>query len=276
MNFKVVLSIAGFDGSGGAGIQADLKTFSAFGCYGMSILTALPIQNTCGVKDLYSIPSKVVLKQLETVFEDITPNAIKIGMLFNKDIIDLVATFLEKNAKTIPIVLDPVMVAKSGDLLLLEDAISTLKESLIPQCTIITPNLFEAQQLLTSSVITRESMPTVAQQLLSLGSQSVLLKGGHLQENQSDDLYTDTLITKWLLGERIDTKNSHGTGCTLSAAIASCLALGFDIMNACSVSKKYMQNAIRAAKDLQLGHGNGPLHHFYHLWPTINKILNEI
>lgn len=276
MKFKTVLSIAGFDGSGGAGIQADLKTFSAFGCYGMTVLTALPIQNTCGVKNCYAISATAVLEQLETIFEDIKPNAIKIGMLFNNEIIDVVIKFLNKHAKEIPIVLDPVMVAKSGHLLLLEDAILNLKTNLIPISTIITPNLFEAEKLLGISLMTQGEMEMAARELLALGSKAVILKGGHLQGKKSDDVYVDSFgRVQWFLGSRIDTKNSHGTGCTFSAALASCLAFGFDNIKACDLAKAYIQDALCAAKELELGQGHGPVHHFYHLWPSLEKIVNK-
>lgn len=273
MSIKKVLTIAGFDPSGGAGIQADLKVFSAFGCYGMSVLTALPVQNTCGVKQCYSIPPKAITEQLEAIFDDIRPDAIKIGMLFNKEIINLLVEFLQQHKKTIPIVLDPVMTAKSGDSLLMPDAIFDLKEKLIPLCSIITPNLYEAAMLTKTKHVNIDNMDVTAIKLLELKSKSVLLKGGHLDSEYSHDLYIDTMDNKqWLLSKRIDTKNTHGTGCTLSAAIASCLALGMDHLSACKLSKKYIEKAIQLGKDLKIGQGSGPVHHFYHLWPSLEKI----
>ena len=263
------LSIAGFDGSGGAGIQADLKTFSALGCYGMNVLTALPVQNTCGVRSCYDIPLNSIQDQLEAIFDDIVPDSIKIGMLFSKDIIELVAYFLEKNARDIPIVLDPVMVAKSGDTLLLPNAVQTMKEKLIPLASIITPNLPEAYTLIGQPI----DMGQLAEHLMALGAKTVLLKGGHSDGAQSNDLFLDQSGQKVLLeSPRIDSKNTHGTGCTLSAAICACLALGFPMLEACQIAKRYLFEAIKASKDNSVGKGHGPVHHFYHLWPTIEKI----
>ncbi len=268
------LSIAGFDGSGGAGIQADLKTFSAFGCYGMTVLTALPIQNTQGVKSCYELPLTAIEEQLEAIFSDIRPDSIKIGMLFKTEIVELVADFLSRNAKDIPIVLDPVLVAKSGDPLLFPEALQALKTCLIPLTNLITPNLPEAKALLgLKTSCLAEEMPAIAEQLLELGSAAVLLKGGHLTDNHSNDLFLDQQgLSRWFTSLRIDSKNTHGTGCTLSAAIASGLALGLDLLSACTIAKKYIFNAIDAAKDEDIGKGNGPVHHFYHLWPAIDKI----
>jgi len=264
MNYKC-LSIAGFDGSGGAGIQADLKTFSALGCYGMTVLTALPIQNTCGVRRCYDIPVQAIVDQLDAIFDDITPDSIKIGMLFSHDIIDHVANFLEKHARNIPIVLDPVMVAKSGDPLLQEDAIEILKTRLIPQATIITPNLPEAFALTGQT----EASDALGEELLMLGSAAVLLKGGHANSPQSNDLFLDKHGQRVLLeGLRIDSKNTHGTGCTLSAAICAGLAKGLTPLAACQQAKHYLTNALRAASKNSVGKGQGPVHHFYHLWKS--------
>lgn len=271
-----VLSIAGFDGSGGAGIQADLKTFAAFGCYGMTILTALPVQNTTGVKACYEIPPQAIQAQLETIFSDIVPDAIKIGMLFNAEIIALVADFLAEYAAHIPIVLDPVMIAKSGDALLLPEALDTLKRKLIPLATIITPNLPEAESLTMLPATNQNEMEIVAKKLLGLGPSAVLLKGGHLNSDQSSDLYLHADGTKhWLDAEKIVTRNTHGTGCTLSAAIAACLSLNMDLFESCKLSKKYLTRALKAAIHQKIGQGSGPVHHFYHLWPTLEKILSS-
>lgn len=263
------LSIAGFDGSGGAGIQADLKTFSAFGCYGMTVLTALPVQNTRGVRRCYSLPLSSIREQLEAIFDDIRPHSIKVGMLFSSDIIEVVADFLTEKATGIPLVLDPVMVAKSGDPLLQADAIDALKTRLIPLTTLLTPNLPEAQAL-----VGDESDPEVlADALLQLGAQAVLLKGGHAGGEQSNDLLLTQSGTRfWLEAVRIASNNTHGTGCTLSAAIASALALGLPLPEACRLAKRYLLQAIEAAKDNSVGKGQGPVHHFYHLWPTLDLI----
>nr|WP_058503365.1 bifunctional hydroxymethylpyrimidine kinase/phosphomethylpyrimidine kinase [Legionella nautarum] len=270
MRYKT-LSIAGFDGSGGAGIQADLKTFSAFGCYGMTVLTALPVQNTQGVKSCYELPLSAIDEQLHAIFEDIKPNSIKIGMLFKKEIVELVAHFLSKHAQGIPLVLDPVTIAKSGDSLLEPAALNAMKTLLLPLTTIVTPNLPEAKSLLNSTSIV--TMPEMAQQLLELGSEYVLLKGGHLEAEHSNDFLVGREGNSyWLESPRVISKNTHGTGCTLSAAITSCLAFGFNMLEACQTAKNYIFHAIDAAKNEDLGKGFGPLHHFYHLWPTVEKI----
>lgn len=254
------LSIAGFDGSGGAGIQADLKTFMAFGCYGMTVLTALPIQNTCGVRNCYDIPLQSIEEQLQAIFEDIVPDAIKIGMLFSAPIISLVAQFLEENAFDIPIILDPVMIAKSGHPLLQPDAVDTLKQQLIPLATIITPNLPEAYVLAHQT----EDMNELAHQLLALGPKTVLLKGGHSNAQTSDDLYLDQQGNQCVLeAPRIQSNNTHGTGCTLSAAICAGIAHGLSPLEACQQAKVYLTNAIQMAKNNSVGKGNGPLNHFF-------------
>lgn len=272
MHYKA-LSIAGFDGSGGAGIQADLKTFSALGCYGMTVLTALPVQNTCGVRSCYEIPLQAIEDQLNAIFDDIRPDCIKIGMLFNSEIINLVAGFLKRRAVNIPIVLDPVTMAKSGDALLLPEAIDTLITQLMPLATIITPNLPEAYSFTGINACSEKEMMTVAEKLLDFGPEFVLLKGGHLLSNESNDLlYGTNGILTWYKDRRIDSKNTHGTGCTLSAAIAACLAQNIELEQACSIAKNYLSNAILAAKNLSVGLGNGPVHHFYHVWPTLSKL----
>jgi len=272
MQYKC-LSIAGFDGSGGAGIQADLKTFSAFGCYGMTVLTALPVQNTCGVKSCYHIPLQVIEEQLSTIFDDIMPDAIKIGMLYSSDIIEMVANFLEKNvAIDVPIVLDPVMIAKSGDLLLQQNAVDALRTKLVPMSTIITPNLPEAHVL----VGYHDNRAMLGDKLLQLGSKAVLLKGGHHGGNTSDDLFLEqTGSPVWLTAERIESNNTHGTGCTLSAAICALIAQKIPLREACKYAKQYLLHAICASKNLSVGKGRGPVNHFYHLWPTLEKVLNH-
>lgn len=257
------LSIAGFDPSGGAGVQADLKTFSATGSYGMTVLTALPIQNTCGVRNCYNIPLDCIKQQLDTIFDDIIPDSIKIGMLFSVDIIELVADFLTQYAKNIPIVLDPVMIAKSGDPLLEPNAIDALKRKAIPLASIITPNLPEAYTLIGKKM----DPQLTAMRLLDLGCNAVLLKGGHENKITADDIFLDQKGHLHVLSaKRIDSKNTHGTGCTLSAAICSYLAQGASLVEACKLAKSYLSAAIAAAKDQNIGKGNGPVHHFYHWW----------
>lgn len=270
---RICLSIAGFDGSGGAGIQADLKAFSALGCYGMTVLTALPVQNTCGVRSCYDIPLRAIQEQLEAIFEDIVPDSIKIGMLFSAPIIELVANFLEKYALTIPIVLDPVMVAKSGDTLLQLEAVDSLKKRLMPLATIVTPNLPEAHTL---AMQEGKSMQELGEMLIKLGPQAVLVKGGHSQEAFANDLFIDQQENSvWLHAPRILSNNTHGTGCTLSAAICALLAHGVALIDACRYAKHYLTEAISAAKEIKIGHGHGPVHHFYHLWPTVSQLIQN-
>jgi len=261
MKYKC-LSIAGFDGSGGAGIQADLKTFSALGCYGITVLTALPVQNTCGVKKCYDIPVQSIEEQLQTIFEDIMPDSIKIGMLFSSEIIDIIANFIKIHAKDIPIVLDPVMIAKGGDPLLLPNAINTMKQKLIPLTTILTPNLPEAYTLVGQD----DDVEQLAKRLLQLGATAILVKGGHSQGNESNDLFYSETVKKMLRSARIKTNNTHGTGCTLSAAIAAFLAQGYSNLEACCLAKDYLYDCILAAKNTSVGRGNGPVNHFCRWW----------
>lgn len=262
MKYKC-LSIAGFDGSGGAGLQADLKTFSALGCYGMTVLTALPVQNTCGVRCCYDIPLQCIDDQLHAIFEDITPDSIKIGMLFSTPIIELVADFLAKHAREIPIIIDPVMVAKSGDHLLLPEAIDTLRNKLIPLATLLTPNLPEAYALAQQT----EDLDHLAECLLALGPNAVLIKGGHAIGDQCNDLFIDKNGARCVLeGTKINTKNTHGTGCTLSAAICAGIAQGLSTLTACQHAKRYLFDAILSAKDNSVGKGQGPVNHFHHVW----------
>lgn len=263
---KKALTIAGFDGSGGAGLQADLKTFSALGCYGMSVLTALPIQNTKGVSNCYPIPLKAVEEQLESIFADITPDVIKIGMLFNQEIISVVAKSLIKYAKNIPVVIDPVMVAKSGDRLLQIDAIEALKSELFNLATIITPNLDEASVICGSKISNREEMLKAAQVFLDLGANAVLVKGGHLGSEFSPDLLYSDKYNYWLESKRIETKNTHGTGCTLSAAIAAKLASGKNLLDGCSEAKEYLNLALESFQNEVIGKGHGPVNHFHAIW----------
>lgn len=256
------LTIAGSDSGGGAGIQADLKTFAALGCYGMSAITCLTAQNTQTVSAIYPATADFVQQQIEAVISDIGVNAIKIGMLFNTEIIQAVAKTLQ-NLNNIPIVLDPVMVATSGDLLLKENAINMLKEKLLPLATIITPNLHEAEVLLQQQITSHQQIESAAKKLSEYGSSAVLIKGGHLKENQSSDcLY---LANKneilWFKTDRINTKNTHGTGCTLSAAITAYLAKKYNLTDAVKNAKNYITTAIKAGAAYQIGHGCGPVCH---------------
>ncbi|WP_299982474.1 bifunctional hydroxymethylpyrimidine kinase/phosphomethylpyrimidine kinase [Desulfobacula sp.] len=261
------LTIAGSDSGGGAGIQADLKTFSALGCFGMSAITALTAQNTRVVTAIFPVPPEFIGQQIDAVLSDIGTDAVKIGMLHSPEVIEMVARKLVQwNCSNI--VLDPVMISKSGDKLLQSDAVQALKTILIPKTTIITPNLPEASVLLDRNVETLEDMTRAARDLTTFGCPNVLLKGGHLSHgNSCDFLYqkdTDTM-TK-LPGTRIDTPNSHGTGCTLSSAICANLAKGFGLKTAARNAKTYITCALMAGADYTTGKGHGPVNHFYDLW----------
>lgn len=260
--YKRILTIAGSDSGGGAGIQADLKTFTALNCYGMSAITALTAQNTMQVKQVHPIPAEFVAQQIAAVIEDIGVDAIKIGMLCNTTIIQMVANELKK-IPHVPIVLDPVIVATSGDLLLEQTAITALKNDLLPMTTIITPNLHEAELLWQNKITSTDVMQTAAKELSKLGCQAVLIKGGHLtQQDCVDCLYTkkDNKI-QWIKAARIITNNTHGTGCTLSAAIAAYLAQNFDLLTAVNKAKTYITNAIKLGAEYQIGSGHGPVKH---------------
>lgn len=262
-----VLTIAGSDSGGGAGIQADLKTFSALGCYGMSVITALTAQNTKGVTGIHAVPPSFAGEQLEAVFSDIGADAVKIGMLYSAELIETVAGQLVKHGAQ-KIVLDPVMVAQSGDKLLRDDAIEAIKTHLMPLSAVVTPNLPEAAVLLNQDLLGSEDMYAAAKSLAQFGSRSVLIKGGHLEDNNSTDLLylAKEDRVQELKGERIETLNNHGTGCTLSSAIAAYLARDNDIETAVQKAKQYISKAIRAGARYRLGHGHGPVHHFYDFW----------
>lgn len=265
--YRRVLTIAGSDSGGGAGIQADLKTFAAHGCYGMSVITALTAQNTRGVIGIHPAPVKFVAQQLDAVLSDIGADAVKIGMLFSPALIETVAGKL-KEYRVEHIVLDPVMIAASGDKLLQDDAVEALKASLIPLAEIITPNLPEAAVLLGQTDIEESAMADTAKQLAAPGCRNVLVKGGHGRGENSDDyLYLkaeDRIIS--FPGKRFETRNDHGTGCTLSSAIAARIARGDDIETAVRRAKEYITEAIRAGTAYQIGHGHGPVHHFWKYW----------
>lgn len=265
-----VLTIAGFDGSGGAGIQADLKTFSALGCYGTTALTAIPVQNTMGVRSIYDIATVCLEEQIKAILDDMTMNAIKIGMLYRQDIIESVANILG-HYNAINIVLDPVMVAKSGDRLLLPNAIATMKERLFPMTTVLTPNLLEASELLEREILDKAQMEKAALDLIQMGPKAVVVKGGHLKGNCDDCLClkNPNIEVHWLPSPRIQTRNTHGTGCTFSAAIAAFLARGFTIFDAVIQAKHYLTQSIEAGAHIKIGRGNGPVHHFHHLWSFV-------
>lgn len=260
----IALTIAGSDSGGGAGIQADLKTFSALAVYGASVLTAVTAQNTRAVSAVELLSPALVTAQLEAIFTDLPPHAVKIGMLGNADNTAAVAAFLRKHAG-MPIVVDPVMVAKSGDKLLHDSAIAALRDELLPLATLITPNLPEAGVLLGRDIRDEDAMQRAAEELLTLGCRAVLLKGGHLPGTHSNDLFTDGVQTLWLPAPRHPGRNTHGTGCTLSSAVTAHLARGHALQDAVTRSKAYIQAAI-AADTLHIGQGHGPVHHFHAWW----------
>jgi len=266
MTTPIALTIAGSDSGGGAGIQADLKTFSALGVYGCSVIAALTAQNTVAVTGVLDIPPEFVTRQIDAVFSDLDIDAVKIGMLSRPETIDAVAKGLETYTPR-HVVLDPVMVAKSGDRLLVPEAVASLKERLLPLASVITPNLPEAAVLLgREDDIGMDDMEAVAHALQALGATSVLLKGGHLAGSESPDYLFDGDGMEVFGAERIDTGNTHGTGCTLSSAIAALLARGLELRDAVRDAKAYVGAAIRAADTLQIGRGHGPVHHFHEFW----------
>ena len=265
--YRRTLTIAGSDSSGGAGIQADLKTFAANGCYGMSVITALTAQNTQGVAAIHAAPVDFVAKQLDAVLADVGADAVKIGMLFSPELIETVARKL-KEYRVERIVLDPVMVAQSGDKLLRDDAVEALQTHLIPLAEIVTPNLPEAEVLLGRKIPGAAEMPAAAQDLMRFGCRNVLVKGGHLEGEASDDclfLGAKKRLVR-MPGARIETRNNHGTGCTLSSAIAAFLARDFGMEEAVRRAKAYVAAAIQAGAAYRIGHGHGPVHHFWAFW----------
>ena len=265
--YRRVLSIAGSDSGGGAGIQADLKTFSAIGCYGMTVITALTAQNTTGVTGIHAVPPHFAAEQLDAVYADIGTDAVKIGMLYSAELIEAVAGRLREYGAG-NIVLDPVMVAQSGDRLLEDEAVEALKSRLMPLAAVVTPNLPEAEVLCGRPLSGGEQCAAAAKELAGTGCGAVLIKGGHGGGAGSDDLLyfrrEDRLVT--LPAERIATRNNHGTGCTLSSAIASYLARGADVETAVRDAKRYITSAIRAGAEYRLGRGHGPVHHFFDFW----------
>jgi len=267
MQYKRVLSIAGSDPSGGAGIQADLKTMSACGCFGTTAITAVVDENTVGVYGVFPIPIPFVQGQIKSVLDDIGADAIKIGMLHSSELILAVKETLS-HYDIRNIVLDPVMVSTSGDKLLQDEAIETLKNELIPIARVITPNVPEAEVLLNEKIKSQSDLPRIIKRLSCSGTVSVLLKAGHLTDDELTDVFynaeTDEIIT--LSSNRISTRNTHGTGCTLSSAIASMLAQGHPLNEAIREAKNYINEAIIKGAEYEIGKGHGPVHHFYNFW----------
>ena len=256
-----VLSIAGSDSGGGAGIQADLKTISALGCYGMTAITALTAQNTCGVRAIHGVPPQMLRDQIDAVIEDIGSHAVKIGMLHSPEIVRTVAEAIDRHALK-NVVFDPVMVATSGAVLIEKSAMETLVRELFPRATVITPNLDEAALLVNRPLHSPQDMEQAALDLLEQGARAVLLKGGHLPgETVIDLLITESGERHWMEAPRIHSPNTHGTGCTLSSAIASYLALGASLAEAVVRARAYVRGALLAGALVTTGHGSGPLNH---------------
>ncbi len=264
MTTPTALTIAGSDSGGGAGIQADLKTFSALGVFGTSAITAVTAQNTCDVTDVFAIPNATIAAQITAVLDDIRVDAIKIGMLGSPSLIETVAEALRGFAG--PVVLDPVMVAKSGARLLPEAARSALIRHLLPRADLLTPNLPEAASLLgLPEAVTNDEMKDQANRLRAMGAKAVLMKGGH----GKGDICTDWLLADEMVrldAPRIATRNTHGTGCSMSSAIAAGLAKGMPLAQAVERAHHWLHRAIVAADSLEIGHGHGPVHHFHEVW----------
>lgn len=263
----IALTIAGSDSSGGAGIQADLKTFSALGAYGASVITALTAQNTRGVTGIHTPPASFVSAQMDAVFQDLDVDAVKLGMLANAEVVRTVAAGL-RTYKPRFVVLDTVMISKSGHALLLPDAVAALRDELLPLADLITPNLPEAAALLGVEPATDESeMEQQAQALRALGARNVLVKGGHLAGDLSPDWLVSAAGVQRFNAPRIAAHNTHGTGCTLSAALAALRPCRTDWSDTVRDAKAYLNGALAASDDLRIGHGIGPVHHFHAVWP---------
>lgn len=270
-SYKRVMTIAGSDPSGGAGVQADIKTISALGCFATSAIVAVVDENTVGVTGVHPIPADFVVGQIHSILDDIGTDAVKIGMLHSSELIRAVRRTLDEYPSLRDIVLDPVMVATSGDPLLEADAVATLREVLIPRARVITPNIPEAELLLGSKIGSQDQLPDTARELARLGA-SVLLKAGHLAATETElvDIFynVETGRMTRLAAPRVDTRNTHGTGCTLSSAFASQLALGKPLDEAAAAAKAYIAAAIAAGSSYRIGRGHGPVHHFHALWPA--------
>ncbi|RYJ42098.1 bifunctional hydroxymethylpyrimidine kinase/phosphomethylpyrimidine kinase [Flavobacterium beibuense] len=261
--YLTVLTIAGTDPSGGAGIQADLKTFSALGCYGMSVITALVAQNTTGVRAIHNVPAEFVQQQLDAIMDDIRPDAIKIGMVHTPQLVEVIANTL-KRYPDIPIVFDPVMVATSGDKLIEDATIEVIVSLLFPLVTLITPNTDEASLLANMTIETVAQMQQAGEVIAQMGCKALLMKGGHLKSEQlTSILINKSGIVSTYISDKVDTNNVHGSGCTLSSAIASYLARGEKLQDAVALAKEYINGAIYYGSDVLIGKGNGPLNHFY-------------
>jgi hydroxymethylpyrimidine/phosphomethylpyrimidine kinase len=256
------LTIAGSDSGGGAGIQADLKTFSALGVYGASTLTAITAQNTVAVTAVHELPTDVIAAQIDAVITDIGVDAVKTGMLSSVAIVEVVAQELKRHGIT-NLVVDPVMVAKSGDALLRREAVDSLRTRLLPLAAVVTPNIPEAETLTGREIVSDEDMRRAAEEIVAMGARAVVVKGGH-RDGPATDLYYDGSRFQEFSAPRFDTVNTHGTGCTFASAVAAGLAQGKDVIDAVAQAKEYVTGAIR--NSYPLGQGHGPVHHFYRVW----------
>ena len=256
------MTIAGSDSGGGAGIQADLKTFAALGVYGASTLTAITAQNTVAVTAVHELPVDLIAAQIDAVIADIGVDAVKTGMLSSAAIVETVAAALQRHAVT-NLVVDPVMIAKSGDALLRPEAVNALRSRLLPLAAVVTPNLPEAETLTGLSLTTDADLRRAAELIVGMGARAVVVKGGH-RDGPATDLFYDGVRFQEFTAPRLDTRNTHGTGCTFAAALAAGLAQGKDLIEAVAQAKDYVTEAIRHA--YPLGQGHGPLHHFYKVW----------
>ncbi len=258
----IAMTIAGSDSGGGAGIQADLKTFAALGVYGASTLTAITAQNTVAVTAVHELPTEIIAAQIEAVVTDIGVDAVKTGMLSSSAIVETVAQELRRH-EIVNLVVDPVMVAKSGDPLLRQEAVDSLKTRLVPLAALVTPNIPEAETLTGLKIETGEDVREAARQIVALGASAVVVKGGHLSGPATDLLFDGSEFTEFT-SERFDTVNTHGTGCTFASAAAAGLAQGKSVLDAVAQAKAYVTEAIR--NSYPLGNGHGPVHHFYQFW----------
>ncbi len=256
------MTIAGSDSGGGAGIQADLKTFSALGVYGASTLTAITAQNTVAVTAVHELPTDVIAAQIDAVITDIGVDAVKTGMLSSVAIVEVVAQELKRHGIT-NLVVDPVMVAKSGDALLRREAVDSLRTRLLPLAAVATPNIPEAETLTGREIVSDEDMRRAAEEIVAMGARAVVVKGGH-RDGPATDLYYDGSRFQEFSAPRFDTVNTHGTGCTFASAVAAGLAQGKDVIDAVAQAKEYVTGAIR--NSYPLGQGHGPVHHFYRVW----------
>ena len=262
MKIPKAMTIAGSDSGGGAGVQADLKTFAALGVYGASTLTAITAQNTVAVTTVHDIPTDVITAQIDAVLTDIGADAVKTGMLSSSDIIECVCEALEVHGVQ-RLVVDPVMIAKSGDALLREDAIGSLRTRLLPLAMVVTPNIPEAEALTETTIVSDADVRRAAEAIVGMGARSVVVKGGH-REGPATDLFYDGKEFKEFTAPRFDTVNTHGTGCTFASAVAAGLALGMVVTDAVDLAKDYVTEGIRHS--FSIGQGHGPLNHFYKFW----------